>query len=76
MDKTTPSHGAVLSTSEARQGNRSRVSLRVLLGSLLIALVVGVILVGGFWKATPPSMNATQVTTPPVEPAKSPPAAP
>ena len=70
----------MLDTTEARQGNSKKDNLRVLLGSLLLALIVGTILIGTFWKATPPAMDAknqpSSTTTQPTTPSPSPQPAP
>ncbi len=63
-----------LEPTEARQASPRKMNLRVLIGSMALAVVVGVILVTGFWRATPPrqdassggnpSQNTQQTTTP------------
>ena len=47
----------VLDPTESRQGNRKRTNFRVLVWSMLLAILVGVVLVAGFWRATPPAMD-------------------
>ena len=58
MEKSPRDSRKVLDTTEARQGNRKMANMRVLLGSLLLALIFGIILVTAFWRVTPPSMDA------------------
>ena len=60
--------------TEARQASPRKMNLRVLIGSMVLAIVIGVVLIGGFWHETParvdassggnPSQN-TEQTTPP-----------
>lgn len=73
-DRTT-----VVSPTDAKQGNRKRMNLRVLLGSLVGITLLGALLLTVFFKATPPGMDATPTgaeapaSTAPAEP---PPATP
>ena len=53
----TPPH-TVLDPTEARQGSPRRMNLRVLIGSMVAAIVIGAVLVGAFWKSTPAGMDA------------------
>jgi hypothetical protein len=48
----------VLDPTEARQGSPSRINLRVLIGSMAALIIIGAVLVGAFWKATPAGMDA------------------
>ncbi len=59
----------VLGPTEARQASPQRMNLRVLIGSLLLATVVGGALLAAFWYATPPAMDASSGGTPSVAPA-------
>ncbi len=45
--------------TEARQASPRKMNLRVLLASMALAVVVGAILVAGFWHQTPPSVDAS-----------------
>jgi len=58
----------VLGPTEARQASPQRMNLRVLIGSLLLATVVGGALVAAFWYATPPAMDASSGGTPAIAP--------
>ena len=49
---------AVLDQTEARQGSPRRMNLRVLIGSMVAIVIIGAVLVGAFWKATPPGMDS------------------
>ena len=74
-DRTT-----VVSPTDAKQGNKKRMNLRVLFGSLIGITILGAILLTVFFKATPPGMDATPTgaeapaTTAPAEPAPAAPA--
>ena len=70
MNKLYATKPTVIDTTDARQGNRKTMNLRVLFGSLVLAAIAGLILVTAFWNATPTSMDATAPTaaTAPVEP--------
>lgn len=75
MEKSYVTKPTVLDTTDARQGDRKGMNLRVLFGSLVLAFIVGLVLVSAFWTATPPSMDATAPASPPaatapVEPVK------
>jgi hypothetical protein len=56
--KTTPDHGAELNKTEARQGTRPRAMLWVLVGSLVLAAIVGLAL-GLGWISLPWSSVTT-----------------
>ncbi len=45
--------------TEARQASPRKSNFRVLLGSMFLAIVVGVILVVGFWFRTPAAVDAS-----------------
>lgn len=49
----------VLDPTEARQANPRKMNFRVLLASMALAVVVGFVLVAGFWRTTPPSVDAS-----------------
>lgn len=49
----------VVSPTEAKQGNRKRMNLRVLIGSMIGITLLGAILLFAFFKATPPGMDAS-----------------
>jgi hypothetical protein len=51
--------GEVLDPTEARQANPRKMSFRVLLASMALAVAVGVVLVVGFWRETPPRVDAS-----------------
>ena len=75
MEEPYATKPSVLDTTDARQGNRKTMNLRVLFGSLVLAAIAGLILVSAFWNATPTSMDATAPAAPtaataPVEPVK------
>lgn len=45
--------------TDARQASPRKGNFRVLLASMALAVVVGVVLVAGFWRATPPRVDAS-----------------
>jgi hypothetical protein len=51
--------GEVLNPTEARQASPRKTNFWVLLVSMALAVVAGVVLVGGFWHATPPRVDAS-----------------
>ena len=57
--KTAPDHGAELNKTEARQGTRPRAMLWVLVGSLVLAAIIGLALGLGWisfpWSGVPPT---------------------
>jgi hypothetical protein len=57
QQKYSPSEGEVLESTDARQASPRKMNFRVLLGSLTLAAIVGIVLVAGFWSATPTSMD-------------------
>ncbi|HPG88256.1 MAG TPA: hypothetical protein PLD46_01275 [Hyphomicrobium sp.] len=50
----------VVSPTDAKQGSRKRMNLRVLIGSMIGITLLGAILLFAFFKATPPGMDASQ----------------
>ena len=48
-----------LTTAEARQASPSRMSLRVLVGSLALAILVGFLLYAAFGSASAPAVDST-----------------
>jgi hypothetical protein len=48
-----------LEPTDARQASPRKTNFRVLLASMTLAVVVGVVLVAGFWHATPPAVDAS-----------------
>ncbi len=53
------SNREILEPTDARQANPRKTNFRVLLASMAIAVVVGVVLVSGFWHETPPNVDAS-----------------
>ncbi|CCB67370.1 MULTISPECIES: hypothetical protein [unclassified Hyphomicrobium] len=45
--------------TDARQASPRKTNFRVLLASMALAVAVGVVLVVGFWRATPPRVDAS-----------------
>jgi hypothetical protein len=45
--------------TDARQASPKKSNFRVLIGSMVLAIVVGVVLVVGFWFKTPASVDAS-----------------
>jgi hypothetical protein len=51
--------GETLDPTEARQASPRLMNFKVLLGSMALAVIVGVVLVTGFWHETPPQVDAS-----------------
>lgn len=52
-------HRDTVPPTDVRQASPRKGNFRVLLASMALALVVGVVLVVGFWRATPPRVDAS-----------------
>lgn len=45
--------------TDVRQASPRKMNFRVLLASMALAVAVGVVLIAGFWRATPPRVDAS-----------------
>ncbi len=58
-DRNPRARREVLEPTDARQASPRKMNFRVLIFSMTLALVVGVVLVGGFWHTTPAAVDAS-----------------